>query len=203
MPWYMSRMLYAMVLVAFVVVRFVYRRQRGERSAVRPGRERWLTRGMTVGVAAPALLWLGSPLLGFAQLPVPEALGWIGYALALLGVGVLAWAHATLGANFSPWLELRGDHALVTGGPYRWVRHPIYSSGLLLVLGTGLISGNLLVLLCPAAALTTLLLVRLPDEEAMLAREFGDEYTAWAAQTGRLLPRLRGPHPGGEQQRRR
>jgi protein-S-isoprenylcysteine O-methyltransferase Ste14 len=191
MPWYMSRMLYAMVLVGFVAVRIVYRRRDdGARQAVRPARERWLTRLMTASVAVPALLWLGTPTLSFAQLPLPEALGWLGYITALAGVGLLAWAHDTLGRNFSPWLEIRGDHALVTAGPYRWVRHPIYSAGLLLVLGTGLISANLLVLLIPAMGLAVLLAVRLPDEEAMLADTFGEAYEEWAVGTGRLLPRL-------------
>lgn len=191
MPWYMSRMLYGMVLVAFVVVRIVYRRRGdGERSAVRPARERWLTRIMTLSVALPALLWLGTPTISFAQTPLPEAVSWLGYVTALAGVGLLAWAHDTLGRNFSPWLEIRGDHALVTNGPYRWVRHPIYSAGLLLVLGTGLTSANLLVLAGPALGLAVLLALRLPDEEAMLASTFGAAYHDWAARTGRLLPRL-------------
>jgi protein-S-isoprenylcysteine O-methyltransferase Ste14 len=190
MPWYMSRLLWAMVLLGFLTVRWVYRRRGGERRALRPGRERWLTRLMTLSVALPGALWLGSPSLGFAQLPLPEPIGWLGYTLALAGVALLAWAHASLGANFSPWLEIRTEHALVTYGPYRWVRHPIYSAGLLLVLGTGLLSANLLLLLCPAAALALLLRVRLPDEEAMLAAQFGAAHRAWAERTGRLLPRI-------------
>jgi len=194
MPGFMSRMLFVMVLMGFVAVRFVYRRHReGERQAVRPGRERLLTRAMTASVAIPAVLWLGSPLLGFAQAPLPEWVNWLGYLTALVGVGLLAWAHATLGRNFSPWLEIRGDHTLITGGPYRWVRHPIYSAGALLVLGSGLLTGNLLVLACPTTALAMLLWVRLPDEEAMLRRTFGTEYDAWATGTGRLLPKLGGP----------
>lgn len=191
MPGFMSRMLFVMVLVGFLAVRLVYRRRGGARKAVRPSRERWLTRGMTAAVGVPAGLWLCSGQLGFAQLPVPEWLGWLGYLTALLGAGLLAWAHATLGAHFSPWLELRGDHSLVTTGPYRWVRHPIYSAGALIVLGAGLLSANLLVLVCPAIGLAVLLAVRLPDEEAMLEEQFGDAYRDWAAGTGRLLPRLR------------
>jgi protein-S-isoprenylcysteine O-methyltransferase Ste14 len=190
MPWYMSRMLFAMVLVGFMAVRVVYRRRGDvERQAVQPARERWLTRGMTAAVALPAGLWLGTPTLAFAQLPLPEVVGWLGYGVALTGVGLLAWAQDTLGKQFSPWLELRGDHALVTAGPYRWVRHPIYSAGLLLVLGSGLISGNLVVLALPATGLIVLLAVRLPDEEAMLAEHFGQAYRDWAALTGRLFPR--------------
>jgi protein-S-isoprenylcysteine O-methyltransferase Ste14 len=191
MPGWMARTLFLMVLLGFLVVRAVYRRRGGPRQAVRPRRERTLTRTMTASVAAPTALWLGSPALGFAQLPLPELAGWLGYLLALLGVGLLAWAHDTLGQNFSPWLELRGEHQLVTTGPYRWVRHPIYSAGVLVVLGIGLLSANLLVLLLPGASLSLLLVVRLRDEEAMLAERFGEAYRAWEATTGRLLPRLR------------
>ncbi len=191
MPGFMARMLFVMVLVGFLAVRVVYRRRGdGERRALRAGRELLLTRTMTAAVAIPAVLWLGSPLLGFAQAPLPEWVGWLGYVTALLGVGLLAWAHATLGAHFSPWLELRRDHALVTTGPYRWVRHPIYSAGALIVLGSGLLSANMVMLAAPALALALLLGVRLPDEEAMLQEQFGPEYQAWAARTGRLLPRV-------------
>jgi protein-S-isoprenylcysteine O-methyltransferase Ste14 len=190
MLWYMSRMLLVMVLVGFVTVRVAYRRRGdGERRAVRPARERWLTRFMTVTVALPTAAWLGTPMLGFAQLALPELVGWLGYGAGLLGVGLLAWAHDTLGRHFSPWLELRGDHRLVTTGPYRWVRHPIYSAGVLLILGCGAISGNLLVLGGPAAGLAVLLALRLPDEEAMLEDQFGAQYHAWSTTTGRLLPR--------------
>ncbi len=195
MPGFMSRMLFVMVLVGFLVVRFVYRRRSGERRAVRPGRERWLTRLVAAAVAVPGMLWLGSSLTDFARLPLPEWLSWLGYVVALLGVGLLAWAHDTLGQNFSPWLEVRGDHTLVTSGPYRWVRHPIYTAGLMIGLGVGLLSADLLILVCPLAALTLLLALRLPDEEAMLAEQFGEDYRDWAASTGRLLPRLRGPTP--------
>jgi protein-S-isoprenylcysteine O-methyltransferase Ste14 len=193
MPGFMGRMLLAMVVFGFLAVRVVYHRRAGERSAVRLRRERLLTRGMTISVALPLGLWLGSPLLGFADLPLPEPFSWLGYVLGLLGVGLLAWAHDTLGREFSPWLELRAEHRLVTAGPYRWVRHPIYSAGLLLILGVGLLSANLLVLLLPAAGLGTLLALRLADEEAMLAARFGEEYRSWEARTGRLFPTTRGP----------
>ena len=187
----MSRCLFLMVLLAFVVVRVVFRRRADQdRRSVRPFRERWLTRGVAAAVVLPAFLWLGSPRLGFADLPLPEALGWLGYVTALLGIGLLAWAQFTLGANFSPWLELRSEHGLVTQGPYRWVRHPIYSAGFVIIAGSGLLTGNAVVLLCPLVMFTVLLVFRLHDEEAMLERQFGDQYREWTRSTGRLLPRF-------------
>lgn len=191
MPDLMSRCLFLMVLFAFVVVRLAFRRREGkERQAVRPQRERWLTRTVAASVVLPAATWLGTPALGWADLPLPELVSWFGYVLALLGTGFLAWAQSTLGANFSPWLELRQDHGLITQGPYRWVRHPIYSAGYLVIIGSGLLTTNLVMLLAPLVMLTVLLLARLGDEEAMLERQFGERYRAWAARTGRLLPRI-------------
>ena len=194
MPGLMSRCLFLMVLLGFVVVRVAFRRRAGQdRSAVKPARERWLTRAVAAAVILPAVGWLGTPALGFADLPLPEALGWIGYVTALLGVGLLAWAQFTLGANFSPWLEIRNEHGLTTEGPYRWVRHPIYKEGFVIILGCGLLTANALVLLCPTTMFLVLLVFRLPDEEAMLERQFEEEYRAWARRTGRLMPRLRLP----------
>ena len=118
MPGFMARMLFVMVLVGFLAVRVVYRRRGdGERRALRAGRELLLTRTMTAAVAIPAVLWLGSPLLGFAQAPLPEWVGWLGYVTALLGVGLLAWAHATLGAVIKEPLGIAPHQsAAVTGG---------------------------------------------------------------------------------------
>lgn len=188
----LARALVLACLLAFAAIRLLFRRARGPREQIRPRRERLLTRSMTVAVLLPALGWLGSPAEAWGDVPLPPFLPWFGLLLAFAGLAGLAWSHAALGREFSPWLELLTEHRLVTAGPYRWVRHPMYTAGLVQILGCGLLASNVLVLGLPLIALTALILVRLPDEERMLRARFGPAWEAWARHTGRLLPRIGG-----------
>jgi protein-S-isoprenylcysteine O-methyltransferase Ste14 len=74
-------------------------------------------------------------------------------------------------------------------GPYRWIRHPLYTFGTLFFLGLGLIAASWLILLMACLAFY-LLSLRTPKEEAQLLARFGEEYAAYMQQTGRYLPRL-------------
>jgi protein-S-isoprenylcysteine O-methyltransferase Ste14 len=114
------------------------------------------------------------------------------YALGLLtGVSsflLRGWAARALGRFWSMQIELRADQPLVTTGPYGWVRHPIYTAGLLEMLT--------IILLCQAAwtIIPTLLIflpilvLRLKLEEAAMVRHFGPPYAAYMARVPSLLP---------------
>ena len=84
----------------------------------------------------------------------------------------------------------RTDHELVTAGPYRWIRHPLYTAGFGFWTGIVLLTGSwLLAVLFVPVVLG--LRRRTVLEEARLVEEFGDDYRAYAARTGRYLPRRR------------
>jgi len=199
MPAWLPRPLLLLVLVAFVAIRMVYERgwRRDEREGRHDRREHLLTVGVALSQAVPALVWISSDVLAAADLPLPASLRWLGALLSVAGIGLFVWIHATLGANFSPRLDMRADHTLVTAGPYHFVRHPMYTTNVLLILGYALLSANAVLLLVPGLMITVLLVVRLPDEEAMMRDRFGEEWRRWAAGTGRLLPRLRPPASSG------
>jgi protein-S-isoprenylcysteine O-methyltransferase len=135
----------------------------------------------------PALLVLG---LGEIQA------GWIavrllGLALGLGGAAVLVWASAWLGRFLVHEAAIVQDHALITSGPYRLVRHPIYSGYLALLLGSGLGMLNIwLLLLWPLSLVGILIQAR--SEERLLGSKFGQAYHCYAARTGQLVPRLWG-----------
>ncbi|MCZ6444949.1 MAG: isoprenylcysteine carboxylmethyltransferase family protein, partial [Planctomycetota bacterium] len=93
-------------------------------------------------------------------------------------------------ANVTRTARTRAHHTLVTGGPYRWVRHPLYSSGVVLCTAYVLLTANWFILLMCGLAFAVLL-VRTSKEEANLIKKFGDEYRAYMSRTGRFLPRLR------------
>jgi len=186
-----DKLLFVLIIGGFVAIRARYRAVWTgiERVGVSSRRERILTSGIVLSQLVPAVLWLGDNLT-FAALPLPDAARWIGLGIGIVGLVLLERVHAALGANFSPRLELRTDHTLVREGPYSRIRHPMYTAGALLILSYGLLTQNLIVLSVPAAMLLLLVVLRVPDEEAMLSREFGDEYQAWKKQTGIFLPRL-------------
>lgn len=84
-------------------------------------------------------------------------------------------------------METREEHELVTGGPYRWVRHPLYAVGSSFFVSLSLVAANWFM----GLSSLSVLLVRLPKEEEKLIERFGDEYRQYMKRTGRLLPGLK------------
>jgi protein-S-isoprenylcysteine O-methyltransferase Ste14 len=117
----------------------------------------------------------------------------------LVGIIILAMAvwlfwrsHADLGRNWSPSLELREGHELVTEGVYRLVRHPMYASMWLWGVAQALLLQNWIAGWVSLVMFMPLYLLRVPREERMMLDEFGEEYRAYMNHTGRVIPRLRG-----------
>lgn len=130
--------------------------------------------------------WLAGGRLG-----LPDALRWAGVPLALVVLALVWWIQAALGDNFETRLHIRRDHTLVTHGPYRRVRHPMYAAFYLLALDILLLTDNAWVAGTIVVLLTAVMLMRVRREEAVLLAAFGDDYRAYMARTGRFLPRLR------------
>jgi protein-S-isoprenylcysteine O-methyltransferase Ste14 len=112
-----------------------------------------------------------------------------GVVVALCGNGMTLGAAATLGRFLVPQAVTVADHALVTGGPYRLVRHPAYAGDLALWLGAALATGNVALL---AAWPLYFLGVRAQTdaEDQVLDTHFGAAHRSYVARTGRLFPRL-------------
>jgi protein-S-isoprenylcysteine O-methyltransferase Ste14 len=81
-------------------------------------------------------------------------------------------------------------HELVTAGPYRWIRHPLYAVGILLFASIGLIAANWFILGLAALAALFIRFLVIPIEEHELSQKFGDHYGQYIARTGRLFPRV-------------
>lgn len=119
--------------------------------------------------------------------PVPSWLRWAGAGLGWASLPLLVWTHQTLGQAWSTNLELQDQHRLVTTGPYRWMRHPMYTAVLMFFAGSALTTANG-VILAPAGIGSWIILARVVDEEAMMSAQFGDVYRRYAERTGRFLP---------------
>lgn len=107
-------------------------------------------------------------------------------ALVLAGILIGVAAVATMRFRFSVLPEVRADQALFTGGPYAYVRHPMYTAVLLVTLGFVLNQPDAVSILL-WLALAVDLRVKLGHEERALAAHFPD-YAAYAARTRRLIP---------------
>lgn len=147
-----------------------------------------IAQGVYLIIIVPIYL-LFSPSLFWFDLSIPDWLRWLGVSVGILSLPFLIWVQHTLGKHWTVSLELREDHKLVTSGPYRWVRHPMYTVHIAYFFTWVLVSANLLLLI---NYLLTIILIfaRIPKEEQMLLDQFGDEYRAYMKRTGRLLPRF-------------
>jgi len=122
--------------------------------------------------------------------PAPHAFGIAGIVVFWLGLAVRAWSVVTLGGSFSTFVEVDADQAVVTRGPYRWMRHPSYTGLLLIALGFGLGAANWLSLLVCAVGPALGLLPRIAVEEAELTRVLGERYRSYQQATHRIVPGL-------------
>ena len=108
-------------------------------------------------------------------------------ALCLIGLAFAVWARVTLGRNWSGVVTLKEGHELIERGPYRFVRHPIYTGILTMFFATALALGHL------AGFAATLLMfasfwIKLRDEEKLMLQQFPGQYAAYRRRTRRIIP---------------
>ena len=155
--------------------------------------------------------WLLPPALIAVRVGEIEA-GWlpvrvVGLAIGLAGAVLLVWASVLLGRFMIHEAAVREDHTLIESGPYRFVRHPVYTGYLALLLGSGVASLNVcLLLLWPVSLLG--IRIQAASEEQLLRARFGQDYERYVGRVGRLVPPFgrraaephaapaRGRHPG-------
>ncbi|MCZ6835853.1 MAG: isoprenylcysteine carboxylmethyltransferase family protein, partial [Planctomycetota bacterium] len=99
------------------------------------------------------------------------------------------WIFHHQGRNVTPTSKPRDDATLVTSGPYRFIRHPMYSFGLILFLSISLLSSSWFLALSGFVGFT-LLALRTRVEERRLVEKFGEDYRHYQRTTGQFLPRL-------------
>ena len=188
-----------LLIVAFVAHRGYYTRKFGQNASTEAGAQppgpatSAANLLALIGLLSTALAVFLPRWMDWAALPLPVWLRWTGFAIAALGFALLQWAHNSLGRNWSDAPQLLAGQRLVVNGPYRWVRHPIYTAFLLILGSTLLISANW----CVGAAwigMTALQVAqRIQFEEGLMIDNFGDAYRAYMQRTARLLPRLKTP----------
>jgi protein-S-isoprenylcysteine O-methyltransferase Ste14 len=135
--------------------------------------------GQTVGIS-----WLDHPVFQhIVWMP------WAGVGTVAIGVGLAIWARMVLGSNWSGTAMLKVGHAFIACGPYRIVRHPIYSGILAAVLGTAVVRGTIHALLAVPFCILSYFL-KLRTEEDLLISQFGHDYLQYRRQVKALIPFL-------------
>jgi protein-S-isoprenylcysteine O-methyltransferase Ste14 len=179
-------------MIAQVVVRYPY--QKTAKVGLKTGQHVSLTENillvlLTLVAAVIPLVYSLTHWLDFVNYHLPTWLGLCGLLVLVLSLFVFWRAHFNLKTNWSPSLEIRADHILVTYGIYRLVRHPMYLSQLLWAIAQILLIQNWL-----AGPLSLLFFIpfyflRSFAEEKMMLDRFGDAYRDYMKSTGGLIPK--------------
>jgi protein-S-isoprenylcysteine O-methyltransferase Ste14 len=162
------RAIFFVLLVAVIAIRIYYGWRIG-----RTGESGWSVKAEAVeregrwsillrivlalfSVAAIILYAVNPGWLGTFAIPLPPWSQWFGVGLGAAGLILLAWVHHTLGRLWSTSLQLKEEHTLVTSGPYRWARHPMYTALFGFFAGLVLVSASWLVVVLVAVAIFVL-----------------------------------------------
>ena len=156
----------------------------------RPGSPQWWARvvstvGLLLAIAAPLAELAGLAPFGPLDQPLVR---WVGVALVIVGVVITVGSQLAMGRAWRADVDPDARSALVTSGPFRLVRNPVFAGSAVSVVGLALVIPNVVSLLMVAAFLAGLeIQVRLVEEPYLL-RVHGDAYRDYAARTGRFMP---------------
>lgn len=195
-PESIFRLLFIAIFVAALSISIYYRRKaRRSGEQIARSEESKLMMLLRALVALPLygamLLYMINPAwMSWARIEVPAWLRWCGVIAAAAMLPLLLWLFRSIGRNLSETVLTKDAQSLVTRGPYRWVRHPLYSVSVFGFLGLGLVAANGFI-----AGMVLVVIFALPflveKEETQLLAKFGESYRAYMSRTGRFLPRMR------------
>ena len=190
------RILAAVILITGMVISSYFRMKADRDTGEKISRKADGNVMMTFIKIGGLILWL-SPFvylinpawMAWSKIGLPEWARWVGVVVGILCDLGIYWLFSSIGSGITPTSATRTEHKLVTSGPYRWVRHPLYTVGSSMFVAFGLMADNWFIALLGVLAFVGMA-IRTPREEANLIEKFGDEYREYMKRTGRFLPRL-------------
>ncbi|MCB0101576.1 MAG: isoprenylcysteine carboxylmethyltransferase family protein [Anaerolineales bacterium] len=136
------------------------------------------------------LTYLLSPSwMNWSKMGLLEPIRWVGVMIGFIFVGLCYWVFSSIGDSITTTVATRHEAKLITSGPYRWVRHPLYIVGLGTFGSIGVIADNWFIAGLIVLIFITLI-IRTKDEEEHLIAKFGDEYREYMKRTGRFIPKF-------------
>jgi protein-S-isoprenylcysteine O-methyltransferase Ste14 len=142
---------------------------------------------LTLGLALLVPRHLPFTLLTARVVPLNAAWFWVGFVLIASGLTIAVAARVWLGGNWSSVVAVKLEHELIRSGPYRWVRHPIYTGLLVALLGSVVAQGEVRGLVALALFIVAILR-RMALEERFLEEEFGGAYSRYRREVPGLVP---------------
>ncbi|TCA29430.1 isoprenylcysteine carboxylmethyltransferase family protein [Rhizobium leguminosarum bv. viciae] len=188
-----GEVIWVLGIVAWCIIRYPFER-RAKRVPVVSNRR---TGSEAVGLAG-ALAGLAIVPGFYVATGIPEAADYtahlwavvIGTILFCAAMWVFRRTHKQLGRNWSITLEIRQQHELICAGPYALVRHPMYTSFLLMGLSQAFLLPNWVAGMAGLIGFAVLFFLRVDKEERMMLEVFGPQYQAYMAKTKRIIPYL-------------
>ncbi|HEX9386364.1 MAG TPA: protein-S-isoprenylcysteine O-methyltransferase [Anaerolineales bacterium] len=184
---------YFMALIIEIIIRVPLDRKRKQEkmSERRITRQEQILLGLlTLGGFIVPLIYAATNWLDFANYTLPAWAGWLGVLLTAGALFVFWRAHADLGLNWSPSLEIREKHELITGGIYGVIRHPMYASQWLLVIAQPLLLQNWIAGFLNLLVFIPFYLLRVKAEEQLMLEKFGNQYQAYMQRVDAVLPKF-------------
>jgi protein-S-isoprenylcysteine O-methyltransferase Ste14 len=126
--------------------------------------------------------------LSWGELNLPYWLRWAGPFFGFCSLALFVWVHKNLGANFSRKIRIAEEQRIVTSGPYRFLRHPMYAAFYLLHLAMFFLTSNWFLGASWTVFLTVIIFMRINREEKLLIEKFKEEYLFYMQRTGRFIP---------------
>ncbi len=142
------------------------------------------------GMFVLPIIYASSDWLDFADYSLPEWAGWLGVAVITGSVVVFWRAHADLGLNWSPTLEIREKHELITRGIYGVIRHPMYASQILWSVAQILLLQNWIAGFASLLVFFPFYFMRVKPEEQLMLERFGDQYRSYMQEVGGVFPKF-------------
>lgn len=188
-----TKIIWCAGVVGWFIIRYPYARRRRRTVTVRAvnrNLERVLLFISTCGLGILPALYVFTDVLRVADYPIRIWQPWVGCAVFAIALWTFRKTHSALGRNWSVTLEIRAEHALVTAGIYKYIRHPMYTAFWLWAMAQALLLPNWIAGFSGIAGFGTLYLFRIAREEGMLLETFGDEYRTYMMRTRRIIPGL-------------
>jgi len=189
-----AKIIWCVGVIAWFVIRYPHarrsRRTAKQRVAYRK-LELVLLSISTLGLGIVPAIYVVSGQPRFASYPLQTWQVFAGALIFLAALYLFRRTHSALGRNWSVTLEVRENHALITDGIYKYVRHPMYSAFWLWAIAQAFLLPNWIAGFSGIVGFGTLYLLRVRHEEQMMLETFGSVYAEYARRTGRIFPKLK------------
>lgn len=186
----------AIYFIAIVVETFIRAPLNQKRKQEKMSERRYTNQEKTLlgllflGMMVVPIIYAATNWLKFADYTLPAWAGWLGVALIASAIFVFWRAHADLGLNWSPTLEIREKHELITRGIYGQIRHPMYASQWLWVIAQPLLLQNWIAGLINLLVFIPFYILRVRAEEQLMLEQFGEQYRSYMQKVGAVFPKF-------------